>query len=73
MKANSFLSLLANHILANHSFEMESLTIVLPNKRARVFLLEELKQTIQSNSFAPRIISIEDFIQEIASIRTIDS
>ena len=59
--------------MANHSFEMESLTIVLPNKRARVFLLEELKQTIQSNSFAPRISSIEDFIQEIASIRTIDS
>lgn len=59
--------------MANHSFEMESLTIVLPNKRARVFLLEELKQTIQSNSFAPRIISIEDFIQEIASIRTLDS
>jgi len=59
--------------LANHSLEMESLTIVLPNKRARVFLLEELKQTIQSNSFAPRISSIEDFIQEIASIRTIDS
>jgi len=73
MKANSFLSLLAKHILANHSFEMESLTVVLPNKRARVFLLEELKQTIQSNSFAPRIISIEDFIQEIASIRTLDS
>jgi hypothetical protein len=73
MKTNSFLSLLANHILANHSLEMESLTIVLPNKRARVFLLEELKQTIQSNSFAPRISSIEDFIQEIASIRTIDS
>lgn len=59
--------------MANHSLEMESLTIVLPNKRARVFLLEELKQTIQSNSFAPRISSIEDFIQEIASIRTIDS
>jgi len=59
--------------LTNHSFEMESLTVVLPNKRARVFLLEELKQTIQSNSFAPRIISIEDFIQEIASIRTLDS
>ena len=52
---------------------MESLTIVLPNKRARVFLLEELKQTIQSTSFAPRIISIEDFIQEIAGIRAIDS
>lgn len=73
MKANSFLSSLANHILVNHSFEMENLTIVLPNKRARVFLLEELKQTIQSNCFAPRIINIEDFIQEIANIRTIDS
>lgn len=73
MKSTTFLSLLANHILANHTSEMEQLTVILPNKRARVFLLEELKEVIQHNSFAPRIVSIEDFIQEIAGIRSVDA
>ena len=52
---------------------MEEIVIVLPNKRAKVFLLKELKNEIQQNSFAPKIISIEDFIQDIAGIRSVDS
>ena len=46
--------------------------IVLPNKRAKVFLLESLKNQLETTSFAPTIISIEDFIQEISNLRTID-
>ncbi|UPQ80312.1 PD-(D/E)XK nuclease family protein [Flavobacterium azooxidireducens] len=73
MKPISFLSLLAKHIVANYSAIIEELVVVLPNKRAKVFLLEELKNEIQQNSFAPKIISIEDFIQDIAGIRSVDS
>lgn len=73
MKSTTFLSLLANHVLARYSTKIEDLTIVLPNKRAKVFLLEELRNQIQHNSFAPNIISIEEFIQEIAGIRSVDS
>ena len=73
MKSISFLSLLAEHIVANYSATIEELVVVLPNKRAKVFLLEELKKEIQQNSFAPKIISIEDFIQQIAGIRSVDS
>ena len=47
--------------------------IVLPNKRAKVFLLEELKKGIKQNSFAPKIVSIEEFVQDIAGIRSVDS
>ena len=47
--------------------------IVLPNKRAKVFLLEELKKGIKQNSFAPEIVSIEEFVQDIAGIRSVDS
>ncbi|MEZ4838297.1 PD-(D/E)XK nuclease family protein [Flavobacterium sp.] len=73
MKSTSFISLLAKHIVINYAATIEELVVVLPNKRAKVFLLEELKNEIQQNSFAPKIISIEDFIQDIAGIRSVDS
>ena len=47
--------------------------MILPNKRAKIFLIEALKNQIQNNIICPKIISIEDFIQEISTIRSIDS
>jgi hypothetical protein len=44
--------------------------VVLPNKRAKIFLIEALKS--DGNILSPEIISIEDFIQDIAGIRTVD-
>jgi hypothetical protein len=44
--------------------------VVLPNKRAKIFLIEALKKQVSSNT-SPEIISIEDFIQDTA-IRTVD-
>jgi len=73
MKTIPFLSLLANHILTHHPSSMEQLTIVLPNKRAKVFLLEELKKGIHQNSFAPQIVSIDEFVQDLAGIRSADA
>lgn len=49
------------------------MTIILPNKRAKIFLLESFKACLTEFTFAPEIKSIEDFIQEIAEIRSIDS
>lgn len=49
------------------------MTIILPNKRAKIFLLESFKSNLTQFTFAPQIKSIEDFIQEIAGIRSIDS
>jgi hypothetical protein len=73
MSKPTFLNQLAQEILKNHSESLSELIIVLPNKRAKVFLLEELKKLISTNIFAPEIISIEEFIQNIAGIRSIDS
>ncbi len=73
MPTPSFLNLLAQEILKSHSVNLSELTIILPNKRAKVFLLEELKQLVPNNIFAPDIVSIEDFIQNVAGIRSIDS
>lgn len=69
----SFLNKLAQTIVRDYASNIANIVIVLPNKRAKVFLIEELKKEIHSTIFAPEIISIEDFIQNISGIRSIDS
>ncbi|WP_293892160.1 PD-(D/E)XK nuclease family protein [Flavobacterium sp.] len=73
MSKPTFLHQLAQEILKNYSDNLSELTIVLPNKRAKVFLLEEFKKVVLNNVFAPEIISIEEFVQDIAGIRSVDS
>lgn len=73
MPKTTFLYQLAQEILKNYSENLSELVIVLPNKRAKVFLLDELKKLVSTTIFAPEIISIEDFIQDVAGIRSIDS
>ncbi|UGS20953.1 PD-(D/E)XK nuclease family protein [Flavobacterium cyclinae] len=73
MKTITFLDKLSQAILSQSDIELSNCLIVLPNKRAKVFLLESLKNQLEKTSFAPTIISIEDFIQDISGLRTIDS
>ena len=73
MSKPTFLQQLAKEILKLYSGNLAEVVIVLPNKRAKVFLLEELKKLVTNTVFAPEIISIEDFIQNIAGIRSIDN
>ena len=73
MSKPTFLHQLVQEILKTYSDNLSELTIVLPNKRAKVFLLDELKSLVTNNVFAPEIISIEDFIQDVAGIRSVDS
>lgn len=48
-------------------------TFVLPSKRAGSFLIHELGKLITSPSFAPKVLSIEDFAQDISGLRSIDN
>ena len=73
MTNNSFLEKLANQIVFKQNQSIKDLTIVLPNKRAKVFLLEAIKAKLTSYTLAPKIVSIEDLIQEISGIRNIES
>jgi len=73
MSTPSFLHQLAQELLNNNADGLSDLVIVLPNKRAKVFLLEALQKQITQTALAPEIISIEEFIQEIAGVRSIDS
>ncbi|MFD2892087.1 PD-(D/E)XK nuclease family protein [Flavobacterium chuncheonense] len=69
----TFLEQFANEINAIFGNQLNNHTIVLPNKRAKVFLLEAIKKTTQETIFAPKIISIEDLIQDIANVRSVDA
>ncbi len=69
----SFLNKLSKKIVSDYLPTIAEVVIVLPNKRAKVFLINELKKEIPSTIFAPQIISIEEFVQDISGIRSIDS
>ncbi|WP_073410421.1 PD-(D/E)XK nuclease family protein [Flavobacterium johnsoniae] len=69
----SFLEKIAGVVIQNYSDRLSETTIVLPNKRAKVFLIEALKKETSKTILSPEIISIEDFVQDVASIRAIDS
>lgn len=73
MNNNSFLNKLSKIIVADYADSFSDLIVILPNRRAKVFLIDELKKEIKSTVFSPEIISIEDFIQNIAGIRSVDS
>ena len=69
----SFLGKIATVIIQDYSAKLAETTIILPNKRAKVFLIEALKNETTETILCPEIISIEDFVQDVAAIRSVDS
>jgi hypothetical protein len=72
MTNTSFLEKIAETVIHNYSDSLSTTIIVLPNKRAKVFLIDALKKQINSPVFLPEILSIEDLVQKISGLRLID-
>jgi PD-(D/E)XK nuclease superfamily len=72
MTNTSFLDKIATVLIDNYSEKLSNTIVVLPNKRAKIFLIEALKKQVSTNILSPKIISIEEFIQDIANVRTVD-
>ncbi len=70
---NTFINLVAQELVTTHKNDLHEVTVVLPNKRAKVFLEFALKSKIKQTGFSPSIISIEEFLQDITKIKVIDS
>lgn len=68
----SFLEETLEHLISKHH-NVSSLTIIVPSKRAGGFLKNCLRQLIKQTAFSPKIISIEEFIEEISGIKIINS
>lgn len=67
-----FITKVVEEILQRHKIS-SYLQFVMPSQRACVFLKEELLKNVSNATFLPKIISVEEFIQEIADISLIDN
>ena len=68
----SFLEKIAKTVIHNYSDSLSTTMIVLPNKRAKVFLTDALKKQIDTPVFLPEIVSIEDLVQKVSGLRLVD-
>ncbi|MBK5209955.1 MAG: PD-(D/E)XK nuclease family protein [Flavobacteriaceae bacterium] len=68
----SFISRVIEDVLYKHK-SFNNLIFVLPSQRSCVFLKEEIIQKTQNTFFFPKIVSIENYIQELADINLIDA
>ena len=68
---HTFLEQTIEYLTKKHG-SLSQLTIILPSKRAGGFLLNHLKKQALHTSFAPTIISIETFIENVSDLHIID-
>jgi len=69
----SFLSFLAEKIATQNNIPFENTVVVVPNKRAKRELLRELALHFTKPIFAPNIISVNEFIESLSSLKKIDN
>ncbi|PHR73716.1 MAG: hypothetical protein COA67_03045 [Lutibacter sp.] len=69
----SFLSNVVTDILTQKKVATHNLIFVLPSQRACVFLREEIIKQLTTATFLPQIKSIENYIQELAEVKQIDT
>lgn len=68
----SFINQVLQEILSRDR-NISEYTFVLPSKRAGSFLLHQLAQLSTAPGFAPKVLSIEDFAQDIAGLKSVDN
>lgn len=68
----AFLEKVADYLLAHPASTAGQLCVVLPNRRAGLFLRHYLAQRIESAQWSPAVFSIEDFIGEVSGLRMAD-
>ena len=66
----TFLDEIAEEII-NSKYPFESIKIVVPNQRASLFLKNALALQIQKPAFAPEILSVENFVEELSNLSKI--
>ncbi len=59
--------------LKNQDVNLSEITFILPSKRAGLFLKHQLYKVTEQTIFAPTIISIEEFTEELSQLKTISN
>lgn len=68
----TFLDKLSGYIFENYSAKLDQICVVLPNRRASLFLKKGLADQAKKTIWSPQIFSIEDFINENSGLNIID-
>ena len=59
--------------LDTHSKDVSKVSLILPNKRAGIFLKKEWAKLNKTTGFLPQIIAIESFIEELSQLRLLSN
>jgi len=70
--ARAFLQEVAQYIFTNYEDKVENLCIVLPNKRAALFLKQHLARAFGKTIWLPEITSAEDFVEELSGLKNLE-
>lgn len=63
----SFLNLVARHILDHHA-SLEKVSIVVPTRRAAFFLVQELAKETKEPMMSPQVMAVDDFVESICTL-----
>lgn len=69
----AFLDKCVEYLFDNYRRDLSDLCIVLPNRRAGLFMKKHTAKRIEKPQFMPEILSIEDFITEVSGFGIIDN
>ncbi|MBT5089477.1 MAG: hypothetical protein HOM24_00185 [Flavobacteriales bacterium] len=69
----AFLDKIADRLLNKFPVSMEGVSVVLPSKRAVVFLKHYLSQKIKQPIFLPDFYSIEEFTEKLSGLTVLDN
>ncbi len=59
--------------LQKDSYNLSELTFILPSKRAGLFLKHQLSKISEKTIFAPKILSIEEFVEELSHLKSVNN
>lgn len=69
----TFLQLLASDIVNKYGEQFSHLTIIFPNKRAGLFLAEELSKLIKHPVWMPEILTLSEYIEKHTGLHKADN
>lgn len=70
---NTFLEKTAQYLIDNYSENLSETCIVLPNKRAGLFLKQHISKLIDQPIWLPEIIGTEELIEQLSDVEVIDN
>ncbi|NIJ53019.1 PD-(D/E)XK nuclease family protein [Dyadobacter arcticus] len=67
----SFLNLVAQRILANHT-SLERVQVIVPTRRAAFFLMQELARETSEAMMSPVVMAVDDFVESLCTLEIED-